>query len=127
MLATCTCTTRKREWKQERFARAFEEYLRSGKAPSASLKRAFQQFKKWLCKIYKNIQGEQIQAGAKASPEVEAVMARMVASEEMIEAMAEMEMVQSMEITEDMSTDEVVKMHERWKEEDKKWRKEKWD
>lgn len=39
----------------EQFARGFEQYLRDGKAPSAGLKRAFEQFKEWLTGIYRSL------------------------------------------------------------------------
>ena len=68
----------KREWEQERFARGFERYLETGKAPTSVLKRIFQKFKKFLQSIYQAFKG----TGGKASPEVEAVMGRMIAEEE---------------------------------------------
>lgn len=69
-------------WRQERFARGFEMYLAEGKAPSAAMKGVFRRFKAFLCKIYnlaKNV-------GAMPSEEVQAVMARMIATEEEIKA-----------------------------------------
>ncbi len=69
-------------WRQERFARGFEMYLTEGKAPSAAMKGVFRRFKAFLRKIYnlaKNV-------GAMPSPEVQAVMARMIATEEEIKA-----------------------------------------
>ena len=74
----------KREWMQERFARGFEEYLRSGEAPAQGLRSVFRRFKEWLTRIYKDVTG----AGVRASAEVEAVMARMIATDEEIEAAA---------------------------------------
>ena len=74
----------KREWMQERFARGFEEYLRSGEAPAQGLRSVFRRFKAWLTRIYKDVTG----AGVRASAEVEAVMARMIATDEEIEAAA---------------------------------------
>lgn len=68
----------KREWEQERFARGFERYLETGKAPTSVLQRIFQTFKKFLKRIYQAFKG----TGGKASPEVEAVMGRMIAEEE---------------------------------------------
>ena len=73
----------KNVWLQERFARGFEEYLRSGEAPATGLQKAFRQFKKWLQEIYTNVTG----AGVSATPEVEAIMARIIASEEEIDAL----------------------------------------
>ncbi len=37
---------------EERFANGFEEYLRTGKAPTAELKTVFEKFKAWLTDIY---------------------------------------------------------------------------
>ena len=74
----------KREWMQERFARGFEEYLRSGEAPAQGLRAVFRRFKAWLTRIYKDVTG----AGVRASAEVEAIMARMIATDEEIEAAA---------------------------------------
>ena len=74
----------KREWMQERFARGFEEYLRSGEAPAQGLRAVFRRFKSWLTRIYKDVTG----AGVRASAEVEAIMARMIATDEEIEAAA---------------------------------------
>ena len=67
----------KREWEQERFARGFERYLETGKAPTSVLQRIFQTFKKFLKRIYQAFNG----TGGKASPEVEAVMGRMIAED----------------------------------------------
>lgn len=74
----------KREWMQERFARGFEEYLRNGEAPAQGLRSVFRRFKAWLTRIYKDMTG----AGVRASAEVEAIMARMIATDEEIEAAA---------------------------------------
>jgi hypothetical protein len=74
----------KREWMQERFARGFEEYLRSGEAPAQGLRSVFRRFKAWLTRIYKDVTG----AGVRASAEVETIMARMIATDEEIEAAA---------------------------------------
>ena len=67
----------RREWEQERFARGFERYLETGKAPTSVLQRIFQTFKKFLKRIYQAFKG----TGGKASPEVEAVMGRMIAED----------------------------------------------
>ena len=103
-----------KEWAQERFARGFEEYLMKGQAPSVGLQKTFQRFKKWLVNIYRSFIG----AGVRATPDVEAVMARMLASEEEIQVMNE--------ITEgtrlagldglDMAPTEVAAMYGRWQE-----------
>ena len=40
---------------QEKFARGFEKYIMTGKAPSSTLERAFNMFKNWLKNIYGSI------------------------------------------------------------------------
>jgi len=72
----------KERWRQERFARGFEIYLHDGKAPSKALRGVFRKFKQFLRKLYKFVEN----VGGKPSEEVEAVMARMIASEEEIKA-----------------------------------------
>ena len=74
----------KETWAQERFARAFEEYLHSGDAPTSALKQIFRRFKRWLTQIYQDVTG----TGVRATSKVEAVMARMVATDAEIEAAA---------------------------------------
>lgn len=112
----------KDEWMQERFARGFEEYLRSGEAPAMGLKRAFRQLKKWLVQIYHDVTG----AGVRATPEVEAVMARMVASEEEIEALAAANNIDRLrKLDPDILSDDMDAMHDRWQEEAKEKAKEK--
>lgn len=69
-------------WRQERFARGFEIYLREGKSPSKALRGVFRKFQMFLRKIYNFVKN----VGGKPSAEVEAVMARMIASEEEIKA-----------------------------------------
>ena len=64
-------------WRQERFARGFEMYLSEGKAPSAAMRSVFRRFKAFLRKIYNLAKN----AGAMPSAKVQAVMARMIATE----------------------------------------------
>jgi hypothetical protein len=45
---------------EEKFARAFERYLREGKAPTKSLTAVFENLKKWLTQIYNTIKGSSI-------------------------------------------------------------------
>lgn len=71
----------KREWKHERFARAFELYLRDGQAPAKGLKEVFRKFKTFLKQVYMIFTAD----GARASEPVKRVMDRMIASEEEIE------------------------------------------
>lgn len=44
----------------EKFARGFENYLATGKAPRPSLQKVFDRFKKWLTEIYNGITGSEI-------------------------------------------------------------------
>lgn len=74
----------KRQWRQERFARAFELYLREGKAPARGLRAVFRKFKQFLRVIYQAFAGD----GGRASLPVQRVMARMIATEEEIEEMS---------------------------------------
>ena len=66
----------------EKFARAFELYLRGGNAPSKALKRAFWHFKRWLNDIYRELKG--YFDGIELTPQLRDVMDRMLASEEEI-------------------------------------------
>lgn len=70
-----------RLWMQERFARGFENYLKSGDAPTEATRSIFQRFKQWLTKIYRAFS----QIGGAPSKEVKAVMDRMIASEDEID------------------------------------------
>lgn len=73
----------RRQWAHERFARGFEMYLQHGTAPSRGLQSVFRRFKQFLSAIYIAFTGE----GVRANVKVERVMARMLASDEEIEAM----------------------------------------
>lgn len=66
----------------EKFARGFEKYLAEGKAPSAELRSAFEQFKNWLIEVYKNLKALNVSL----TPEVTAVMDRMLATKSEIDA-----------------------------------------
>lgn len=50
----------------EQFARGFESYLRTGRAPLKGLRLAFQKFKSWLCRIYQDAR----QLNVEMTPEV---------------------------------------------------------
>lgn len=70
----------------EKFAAAFEIYLREGKAPSVELKGVFRRLRNWLIRIYRSVQdigGGGLRA-EDISPEVRKVMDRMLASEDEI-------------------------------------------
>lgn len=70
----------------EMWARGFEQFLMKGKAPSSALRDAFNRFRSWLIGIYRTAKALNVTV----SPEVDAVMQRMLATEEEI-AQAEME------------------------------------
>lgn len=72
----------KRAWEHERFARGFELYLEKGKAPVRGLKAVFRACRKFLSDIYRAFKSE----GGRATPQVEAIMARMVATEDEMDA-----------------------------------------
>jgi hypothetical protein len=65
----------------EQFARGFEAYLAEGNAPSLELRSLFARFRDWLASVYRNVKGLNVDL----SPEVRAVMDRMLASEEHIQ------------------------------------------
>ena len=74
----------------ESFARSFEAYLYSGKAPSIELDSAFQKFRSWLSQVYRTLldlaKGNIEKAlNVNISPEVRSVMDRMIATNEQIE------------------------------------------
>ena len=68
----------KRQWEHERFARGFERYLQYGEAPTKGLRAVFAKFRALLQRVYQAFTG----TGGRATPEVEAVMARMIAMED---------------------------------------------
>lgn len=112
----------KAEWAQERFARAFEEYLRKGEPPAPGLQRVFRRFKEWLTKIYGLVTG----AGVRATPEVEAVMARMVATDAEIETAAMLKNAHRINrVNPDLMDSDTAAMMERWETEAKEQAKEK--
>jgi hypothetical protein len=64
----------------EKWARAFEVYLREGKAPSAALRESFSRFKSWLLHLYKTLRGLNVEL----NPEMRQVFDRLLASDEQI-------------------------------------------
>lgn len=62
----------------EKVARAFEQYLRSGKAPSLALADVFKQFAQWLKKIYTRAEDLNV----KLTPEMHKVFDRLLAQDE---------------------------------------------
>ena len=106
-------------WRQERFARGFEMYLTEGTAPSAAMRGVFRRFKAFLRKIYnlaKNV-------GAMPSPEVQAIMARMIATEEEIKAaqldarFRPMEELLGKESIESLLGETEAELYQRWTQE----------
>jgi hypothetical protein len=71
---------------QEKFASAWEDYLATGEAPSAALKKAFERLKQWFLKIYGELRAK---AGFELPKEVRAYFDAMLASEEEIKEMNE--------------------------------------
>lgn len=63
---------------QEQWARAFETYMREGKAPNSALKAIFEQFKQWLTSIYRRAE----ELNVNLSPEMRGVFDRMLGAEE---------------------------------------------
>jgi hypothetical protein len=89
----------------EQFARGFEKYLATGKAPSIELQDAFARFKRWLVGVYKDL----ARLNVEISPEVRGVFDRLLASEQAItEAEQALALTEQYEarITELMSPDE---------------------
>lgn len=80
----------------EKFARGWESYLRSGEAPTSALQRVFRQFSKWLTYIYRSVQ----RLGGEVPTDIKDVMARMLATQEDIEAYAEQQQLEQFEKTE---------------------------
>ena len=73
-----TANKLKRQWEHERFARGFEMYLKHGEAPTKGLRAVFAKFRAFLQRVYQAFTG----TGGRATAEVEAVMARMIAMED---------------------------------------------
>jgi predicted GNAT family acetyltransferase len=72
----------------EQFARAWEAFLLSGEAPTPGVRGWFLKASRWLTSIYNTVQGIERDAGMKLpiTPEVKAVMSRMLASDTAIAA-----------------------------------------
>lgn len=66
----------------EMFARGWEAYLREGKAPTKGLQRVFRMFSKWLTRIYRAV----TRLGGLPPKEIQDIMARMIATQEDIDA-----------------------------------------
>jgi hypothetical protein len=68
----------------EKFAEAFESYVRDGKAPSVALRGAFARFRSWLLALVKHLR-----TTVEFSPEVRAIVDRMLATDEAIAQVAQ--------------------------------------
>ena len=71
----------------ETIAESFEQYLFTGKAPTAEMQPLFRRFKSWMVSVYRSLQD--FLAGnerASLSPEVSGVFDRLIATEEEIKA-----------------------------------------
>lgn len=66
----------------EKFARGWEAYLREGNAPTKGLQRVFRMFSKWLTRIYRAV----TRLGGLPPKEMQDIMARMIATQEDIDA-----------------------------------------
>lgn len=66
----------------EKFARGWEAYLREGNAPTKGLQRVFRMFSKWLTRIYRAV----TRLGGLPPKEIQDLMARMIATQEDIDA-----------------------------------------
>ena len=66
---------------QEIFAETWEKYLYTGEAPTQELKGAFARIKRWMVSIYESIQNIGVTDKAIVTPEIKAVMDRMLATE----------------------------------------------
>lgn len=96
----------------EKFARGFEAYLRTGKAPAPQLHGIFNRFKTWLTAIYRDFK----QLGGKPTKEVTAVMDRMLATEDEISMAMKEQMVDDFKRAGGMKLmlDENSRTWERW-------------
>lgn len=71
----------------EQWAQGFEQYLREGRAPSNTLARAFDSFKRWLTDLYRTVTG----LGRPITDDIRAVMDRMLATDrELAEIVADL-------------------------------------
>lgn len=71
----------------ETIAETFEEYLFTGKAPTAEMQAIFRRFRSWLVSVYRSLQQMlAINERASLNPDVAAVFDRMIATEDAIAA-----------------------------------------
>jgi hypothetical protein len=92
----------------EKFARAFEAYLREGKSPTAELQPIFSAYSGWLHTIYSTIR-KLLQPGEELNDEIRGVFDRMVASDQAItDAEDMMAYVQLYQTAEEMGVSQEV-------------------
>ena len=77
----------------EKFARGWEAYLREGKAPTKGLQRVFRMFSKWLTRIYRAV----TRLGGLPPKEIQDIMARMIATQEDIDAYTKEQAIEQFE------------------------------
>src|SRR3990167_1260162 len=68
---------------EEKFARGFERYMADGEAPTESLRGLFEQFARWVMKVYKSISGSAIDVDI--SPAMRQVFDRLVTRSERLQ------------------------------------------
>jgi hypothetical protein len=64
---------------EEKWARGFENYIRTGKAPSSGIKAVFDRLKEWMTSIYQKVIGSSI-GGVKLTPEIKELYGRLIGS-----------------------------------------------
>lgn len=77
----------------EKFARGWEAYLREGNAPTKGLQRVFRIFSKWLTRIYRAV----TRLGGLPPKEIQDIMARMIATQEDIDAYTKEQAIEQFE------------------------------
>lgn len=77
----------------EKFARGWEAYLREGNAPTKGLQRVFRMFSKWLTRIYRAV----TRLGGLPPKEIQDIMARMIATQEDIDAYTKEQVLEQFE------------------------------
>lgn len=107
----------------EKFARGWEAYLRTGNAPATGLQKVFRKLKAWLTQIYRDF----LQLGGVPSEDMQAVMGRMVATEEEVETAFKLRELNAFERAggfEYLAEDSMA-MYRRWQESAVEYAKEK--
>ncbi|MDB4567465.1 hypothetical protein N9104_01755 [Pseudomonadales bacterium] len=77
---------------EEKAARYFERYMRSGKSPNAKLTAVFAKFKQWLTEIYTKLKGSDIDI--RANKEIDAMLGKLVTR---VDTMAQQQEAQTLE------------------------------